>query len=148
VRLDGLDPCTLLTEPERRELGLDQEPLSVALPSALYNGGTVQLCSIGGYVPRAYSIGVLLSITGGIELYRRDGVPSDIREITVDGFPAIVAVPTIERFCSVVIDVAPGQVVDVSSSDGGRLPPIPQVELCADAERVAALALRNLLALR
>lgn len=144
VRLDGLDPCTLLTESDRRELGLDQRPVLDVAPSALY-GGVTQLCSIGGFEPRAISVGVELSVTGGIELFFRPGVRSEIRSARVGDFPAIVAVPVIDRFCTVVIDVAPAQVVDVSASDGGRVPPIPQEDLCVDAERVAELVLTNLL---
>ena len=147
VRLDGLDPCTLLTEPDRRELGLDQRPVLDVAPSALY-GGVTQLCSIRGFEPRAIAVGVELSVTGGIELYFRPGVPSEVRPVVVRDFPAIVAVPTITRFCSVVVDVAPGQAVDVSASDGGRVPPIPQDVLCTDAERVAGLVMGNLLAQR
>lgn len=144
VRLDGLDPCTLLTESDRRALGLDQRPVLDVAPSALY-GGVTQLCSIGGFEPRAISVGVELSVTGGIELFFRPGVRSEIRPTRITDFPAIVAVPVIDRFCTVVVDVAPGQVVDVSASDGGRVPPIPQEDLCVDAERVAALAMTNLL---
>ena len=148
VRLDGLDPCTLLTDDERTELGLERDPLLTALPSALYNGGVVQLCTDRGYEPRAITAGVLLSVSGGIELYLREGVPSDIMPIEVTGFPALVAVPTIDRFCAVVVDVAPGQVVDVSVSDGGRVPPVPQETLCQDARRLADLVMANLLEAR
>lgn len=145
VRLDGLDPCTLLTGSDRRELGLDQRPVLDVAPSALY-GGVTQLCSIGGFEPRAISVGVELSVTGGIELFFRPGVRSEIRPIEVEGFPAVVAVPVqITDFCTVVLDVAPGQAVDVQFADGGRVPPIPQDLLCSDAQRVAALVMVNLL---
>ena len=145
VRLDGLDPCTLLTESDRRGLGLDQRPVLDVAPSALY-GGVTQLCSIGGFEPRAISVGVELSVTGGVELFFRPGVRSEIRPIEVGGFPAIVAVPVqVTDFCTVVVDVAPRQAVDVQFADGGRVPPIPQERLCSDAQQVAALVMVNLL---
>lgn len=130
------------------ELGLDQPPVPNTALSALY-GGEIRQCAIGGFEPRAISVSVLLSVTGGIELFFRPGVRSEITPVDVQGFPAIVAVPvTIRDFCTVVVDVAPGQAVDVSVANGGRLPPIPQADLCADARRTAGIVTGNLLAQR
>ncbi|GAA2555852.1 hypothetical protein GCM10010210_31740 [Pseudonocardia hydrocarbonoxydans] len=146
VPLDGVDPCTLLTDEDRTELGLDQPPVPNVGTSALY-GGEIQQCAVRGFEPRAISVSVLLSVTGGIELYFRPGVRSEITPIEVAGFPAIVALPvTIRDFCTVVVDVAPGQVVDVQVASGGRQPPIPQEQLCVDAEVVAGIVMGNLLA--
>ena len=47
-----------------------------------------------------------------------------------------------------VIDVAPGQLVEVQAMDGGRKPPIPQEQLCRDAEEGANAAMTTLLTLR
>lgn len=129
-------------------LELDQPPVLDVGLSGLYGGETRQ-CVIGSFEPRAITFSVLLSVTGGIELFFRPGVRSEITPIEVAGFPAIIALPvTIRDFCTVVVDVAPGQVVDVSVANGGRLPPIPQADLCADAERAAGIAMDNLLAQR
>ena len=38
VPIDGVDPCTLLTEEQREELGLDGRPLLDRSPSLLYPG--------------------------------------------------------------------------------------------------------------
>ena len=148
VRLDGLDPCTLLPRTDLAELGLEAPPRLTVAPSGLY-GGEVRLCTARGYEPRVVSAGVILSVTGGIDLYLRPGVRSEITPIDVEGFPAIVAVPTTLRdFCTVVVDIAPGQAVDVQVADGGGVPPVPQAGLCADAERTAAAVMQNLLAAR
>jgi len=145
VPLDGVDPCALLTADDRVDLGLDQPPVANVGMSALY-GGEVRQCAVRGFEPRAISVSVLLSVTGGVELYFRPGVRSEITPIDVAGFPAIIALPvTIRDFCTVVVDVAPGQVLDVQVANGGRQPPIPQSELCTDAEVTAGIAMGNLL---
>lgn len=149
VPLDGLDPCTLLTADQRAELGLDQPPVLDVGPSTLYNGGVTQLCSIGGFEPRVIAVSIQLSVTGGIELFLRPGVRSQITPIDVQGFPAVVAVPaSLRDFCTVVVDVAPGQAVDIQVATGGGQPPIPQPELCTVAQRLAATVMDNLLARR
>lgn len=66
--------------------------------------------------------------------------------LEVQKFPAVLAVPDrFSRFCSVLIDVAPGQLLNVQYSDGGRKPPIPQDRLCRDAQDVANAAMMTLL---
>lgn len=145
VPLDGVDPCALLTADDRVDVGLDQRPVLDVGLSALYGGETRQ-CVIGTFEPRAITVSIELSVTGGIELFFRPGVRSEIAPIEVAGFPAIIALPvTIRDFCTVAVDVAPGQLVDVSVADGGRLPAIPQPDLCVDAERTAGIVMGNLL---
>jgi hypothetical protein len=146
VPVDGIDPCTLLTSTDREELGLDFEPVLTSSPSSLYNGGVVQLCSIRGSEP-AIRVGVLLSVSGGVELFLRPRVPAVLTPIEVAGFPALVADPTqFTEFCDVVVDIAPQQVLDISVSNGGRTPPMAESELCREAERIATLAMDELLA--
>jgi hypothetical protein len=48
----------------------------------------------------------------------------------------------------VVVDVAPGQLLDVQFRDGGCKPPIPQDQVCRGAEQVAGTAMGTLLASR
>ena len=146
VPVDGIDPCSLLTEADRAELGLDFEPVLDVNTSSLYNGGITQLCSIRGSEP-AISVGVELSVTGGIELFLRPGVQATVTPTDVANFPAVVADPTrFTEFCAVVVDVAPQQVVDVDVSNGGRTPPMTEPELCGEAERIARIIMHNLLA--
>ena len=60
-----------------------------------------------------------------------------------------VAKPTrFTEYCTVIVDVAPGQLLDVQFRDGGRQPPIPQEQLCRDAEQVAGVARGTLLSAR
>ena len=107
---------------------------------------TTEQCSIRGFEPRVLSVSVELSVTGGVELFFRPGTPSRVTPITVRGFPAVEAVPPIDYFCTVAIDVAPGQLVDGSVSNGGG--DLTQPQLCVEAERIAPIVLGNLLAAR
>jgi hypothetical protein len=146
VRLDGVDPCSLLTEQQRAELGLDGRPLFSKAPVGLYPGADVPACDISGFEPRAVSTGISLVTTVGIERFTSGELAAEIRPISVQGFPAVVAVPTrLTDYCTVIVDVARGQLLDVQFATGGRQPPIPQPQLCRDAENVAGEVMRSLL---
>jgi hypothetical protein len=147
VPVDGIDPCTLLAPADRAQLQLDFEPLLDVNPSSLYNGGVTQLCSIRSSVPGVGRVGVELSVTGGIEVLLQPDVQASIAPTTVAGFPAVVVDPEqYDEFCAVVVDVAPQQVLDIDYADGGNTPPIPQADLCSEAERIAGVVMTNLLA--
>lgn len=144
VRIDGVEPCSLLTEQQRLELGLDGKPAASTRPSVLFKGDET-VCIVRGYSPRAVSVGVGVVTTSGIELLMDGQIDADVRAVKVREFPAIVVTPTkFSDFCSVMVDVAPGQILDVQYADGGREPPISQQQLCQGAEQVAGAAMTNL----
>jgi hypothetical protein len=146
VRLDGIDPCSLLTEEQRAELGLDGRPVFSQAPVGLYPGAEVPACDMRGFEPRAVTTGISIVTTIGIERFTAGELDAEIRPITVEGFPAVVAVPSrFTDYCTVVVDVAAGQLLDVQFATGGRQPPIPQQQLCRDAEVVAGEAMKTLL---
>jgi hypothetical protein len=149
VRIDGVDPCSLLTEEQRAELGLDGRPVLDRSPTSLYPGGDVPSCTVSGFEPRAVWVGLTLVTTTGIERYSSGDLRVDIRPAEVRGFPALTAKP--QRFtewCSVIVDVAPGQLIDVHFADGGGTPPVPQEQLCDDAAVVADRVMDTLMATR
>ena len=146
VRLDGVDPCSLLTEEQRAELGLDGPVVFSQTPVGLYPGADVPACDIGGFEPRAVAVGISLVTSVGIERFTSGELAAEIRPISVRGFPAVVAVPVrYTDYCTVVVDVAAGQLLDVQFATGGRQPPIPQPQLCRDAETVAEAVMATLL---
>lgn len=148
VPVDGVDPCSLLTEADRAALGLDRSAVPNALASGFWGADALPACSFGGFEP-AVSTRVALPVTGGIEQFTDRDVPVELTPLTVGEFPAIRAVPdAFTDFCIVVVDVADGQALDVLFRNGGEDPPIPQPELCASAQDVAERALANLLARR
>lgn len=142
LRLDGVDPCAILTEQQLTELGFDGEVLPSESNSSLFGRGPA--CSFRGFEPRAVSMSFVVASEKGIETLVQDGVTDELTAITVGGFPAVLARPTNPAFCSVDVDVAPGQLLDVHFADGGRKPPIPQDQLCRDAVVVAEAAVASL----
>src|ERR671915_2233505 len=63
VPIDGVDPCALLTEEQREELGLDGRPVLDRSPTNLYPGGDVPSCTVRGFEPRAVWTGLTLVAT-------------------------------------------------------------------------------------
>ena len=149
VRIDGVDPCTLLTEAQRGELGLDARPRLDVGPLPPYPAADIPLCVMAGFTPRAVSVAISVVTTAGIESFTSGDLVADLRVIEVAGYPAALARPTsYTDFCTVVVDVAQGQALDVNFRTGGRPPPIPQDQLCRDAQRAADAAMSTLLTLR
>ncbi|WP_277398805.1 DUF3558 domain-containing protein [Pseudonocardia alaniniphila] len=148
VRIDGVDPCSLLTEEQRADLGLDGRPVFDSALSELYPGD-VPACAIRGFDPRAVLAGVSVVTTAGVELFTSRELALKLEPVVVHGFPGLVAVPTgFTEWCGVIVDVAPGQLLDIHFADGGRQPPIPQLQLCKDAQAVADAVVTTLLASR
>jgi hypothetical protein len=145
VRLDGVDPCELLTEDQRAELGLDGRPGFDQAPSQLYEA-EVPACVIRGSDPREIRVAVSLVTSTGIERFTTSrGLAAELRPVQVRGFPALVVVPTrYTTYCTVVVDVAPGQLIDAQFSDGGGQPPVPQPQLCEGAEALADAVMATL----
>ena len=145
VRLEGVDPCSLLSPEQRAGLGLDGEPLYSAAYSQVFRG-PVPTCTITGLAGRPVAIGLGLVTSTGIERWRQGDLEADVRPTTVAGFPALVAAPRrLTDSCSVEVDVAPGQLLDVQVGDGGGQPPITQDELCGRAQPLAEQVIASLL---
>jgi hypothetical protein len=147
VRLDGVDPCEVLTEEQRADLGLDGRPGFDQAPSQLYEA-EVPACVIRGSDPREIRVAVSLVTTAGVERFTAPhGLAAELRPVQVRGFPALVVTPTrYTTYCTVVVDVAPGQLIDAQFSDGGGQPPVPQPQLCQGAEAMADAVMASLLA--
>src|SRR4029079_4977407 len=95
--------------------------------------------------PIALGVGAVTSV--GIERWQQGDLAAEVRTTLAAGFPAVVAIPRrAADYCSVEVDVANGQLLDVQLSDGGGKPPIPQQELCVRAERAAETLMQFLLA--
>ncbi|TWF75619.1 uncharacterized protein DUF3558 [Pseudonocardia hierapolitana] len=138
VRLDGVDPCELLTEEQRAEMGLDGRPSFSVAPSQLY-GGEVPACVISGSEPQEVVVGMSVVTSAGIERFTTSReLAAELRPVQVRGFPALVVVPAqFNDSCTVVVDVAPGQLIDAQFGDGGGRPAVPQPQLCQGAEALA-----------
>lgn len=144
----GVDPCSLLTEGQRAELGLDGEPTYDVQRSPLFDGPE-PACTTRGYEPRAIAVGVALPYDGlGVDALASDRVRGTVTAVEVQGFPALQADPVGGlQSCTVVVDLAPGTALNVQYRDGGRLPAVTVGELCPGARAVADAAMRTLLGL-
>lgn len=148
VPIDDVDPCTLLTAEQRGDLGLDGQPVLDRSPSLLFPG-VVTMCVVRGFNPRALVVSVGLVTTAGIEFIANGQLAAEFTPLAIEGFPAVLGRPSqYDQFCNVFVDVAPGQLMDVQALDGGRQPPVPQDQLCQDAERAAVAAVKTLLSAR
>jgi hypothetical protein len=145
LRIDGVEPCSLLTEQQRAELGLEQQANSFVDDSALY-GGRVPSCLLRGSPVRPVRVGIGVVTTVGIERFTEGHLAADLETASVQGFPAVVATPRgADDYCNVEIDIAQGQIVDVVYGDVALAPPIAQSDLCREGVRVAEAIVRTLL---
>jgi len=140
VRLDGVDPCRVLSPGQRDQLSLDNAP-SRYVDAAF---GNAQACTIrgtgSGNVAR-----LALVTTEDVHVWLDDNAQVSARPLTVAAFPALeVRTPGVETACDVDIGVADGQFLDVLFRDGGNATPLPQDTLCAAAQRVAEAAMTSL----
>jgi len=92
VRLDGVDPCSLMTPAERTEFGLDGAPGYTNTPTPLF-GGSVPTCTITGLADRPVALGIGAVTTVGIERWQQDDLADIVRTTSVMGFPSVVAIP-------------------------------------------------------
>jgi hypothetical protein len=147
VGLEGVDPCSLLTAEQRAALGMESEPRPGTISSSALYGGDVPICTMRGFTGKATTLGIGLVTTGGIELWNADRLDADVTPTSVHGFPAVLAVPRrFTEYCSVDVDVAQGQLVDVQFRDGGNRPQIPQSDLCSRARQAAEAVVASLAA--
>jgi hypothetical protein len=146
VRLDGIDPCSLLTAEQRADLGLTSDPHFSLTRVELFNGD-VPTCTVHSQGPSSTVIGFGIVTTVGIERWQDSRLNAQIRAVDVAGFPAVVAVPINSKsYCGVEVDVAAGQLLDVQALDGGGTAPGSQDTLCARALQSAAAAMQTLVA--
>ncbi len=141
VKLDGLDPCEVLSEEQRAQLSLDHAPN--AYVDATF--GESKVCSyrsgISGNVMR-----IALVTVEGIGVWLSENAQVEPEFTTIGGFPAmVIRTPGLDDVCNVEVDVAEGQFLDIMFRDGGNEKKANQDTLCAGAERAAEAALSGLL---
>ncbi|MEU5691109.1 DUF3558 domain-containing protein [Actinosynnema sp. NPDC020468] len=141
IRLDGVDPCTVLSPDQLRQLSLDLPP-SGYVESGFGNAKACSIRSgISGNVVR-----LALVTVEGVGVWLDENAQVDARPLTIAGFPAMtVRTPGLDQLCNVEVDVANGQFLDVMFRDGGNAQKLPQDALCLGAQRAAEAAVAGLL---
>jgi hypothetical protein len=146
LRLDGVDPCSLLTPAQVSQLKLSQ-----GSPGANSDGLGSPDCGWHALAATPRDVWIARTVLKqGAEFYL--GSVTGARVIQVAGFPAVqtssdLAKPDLN--CIMFIDVAPGQCLGIfySNSFGDRHG-INHEVACQQADRVAELLVANLRALR
>ncbi|MCP2168284.1 Protein of unknown function (DUF3558) [Goodfellowiella coeruleoviolacea] len=147
LKVDGIDPCKLLTESQQKELGTDQAPrLNADGADSLGN----PLC---GYrkvegTPR-YGYSVSLVPQEGADVWLKEKRNAEVKVLNVGGFGAVeTRLPGDQDIsCNVVVDVAEGQSLDMQFTlyTAGA---IPLEQMCANARHGAELAVQTLQTLK
>ncbi|APU17395.1 MULTISPECIES: DUF3558 domain-containing protein [Actinoalloteichus] len=144
ISLVDVDPCTLLTEAQRSQLGFDRPPQ----PGVEDGFGDAATCSLRNSQGRIGARIALVTVEG-VGVWTDDTAQVDVEHVEVADFPALVVrTPMIDTVCNVEVDVAEGQFLDVLYRDDGAQPPTPLDQLCAGAQRIAEVTITSLTAAR
>lgn len=149
VRVDGVDPCSLLTQEQRQVLGVDRPPIGGE--SFVFQGS--QDCLYRNSSDET-GYNVTLVTSEGLREYVATGegkVP--IRQLQIAGFPAVELRPPPDAggnlFCLLGVDVVDGQFL---AANFGQVapsgPPLPMDTLCAEAVEHTTAAMTTLLSHR
>jgi hypothetical protein len=136
IDLKGVDPCSLLTDAQRQQLGLTSAPRKTKSTAYPGNDGC-------GYDSDGFKFdgGVVPVVNQGIEQYGANP-DAQITPITVGGFPAKLSkLKGISQSCLLGLDVADGQLIalQMHSSEGG-----PQDQLCQKVQTVGEAVITTL----
>ncbi|WP_083383807.1 DUF3558 domain-containing protein [Allokutzneria albata] len=145
ISLKGVDPCRVLTDQQLEQLRYSK----TRLPDTGNRLGEAQ-CSVGNTFGSPPNYGSLISlivnedITEWFTPDRQAGL-SATNKIDIAGFPALeVTGKQLKDDCQVLVDVANGEYLDILSSPRGERGTSPE-PFCAEARRVAELAMQTLL---
>lgn len=145
IPIDDVEPCSLFTEQQRAELSLEGRPRSSTGVTQIF--GAARSCDITVFEPRAVAVGSTLVTTTGIERFTDGGLAAKLTPISIGGFPAVIAIPSrSDDYCSVEIDVAAGQLIDVQFALIRLEPTVPVDQLCRRAQDVAGEVMATLIA--
>jgi hypothetical protein len=142
LKLDGVDPCKLLTADQMRQIKVastkPEQPKLVdkkPSPSCFYKNG----------VDYTYTVGAVTH--GGVSYWLRNGGTVESKLVDVSGYGAaeVKFAGTSDVDCAIAVDVADGQQLFVSYSP---IDDEPQEQMCSKAKDAAALALVTLKTLK
>ncbi|MCP3799660.1 DUF3558 domain-containing protein [Allokutzneria sp. A3M-2-11 16] len=141
-----VDPCALFTPEQQRAFGIDLPPTPD--DSAVFQSKSCFLANEKGFE----AIGFIAIPHSGVDRFSAGKVNADVRDLTVSGFPAKenvvrITIPDYPPTCDVVVDVAPGQVLNVTYKETVRSgPPVRDREyVCRRAKEAAEAAISTLM---
>jgi hypothetical protein len=145
LRLDGVDPCSLLSSDQRRELGVNGGVFARDTNSTVLSGDSCLWSNLPNSPDNAY-LGRLVLRTGAGYALGREPLRM------VDGFPAtttgsVGSDPT--YYCLMLVDVAPGQALGASYDNGRKdYPGMNHRLACDKAQELASMMLSTLRAMK
>ncbi|MEU4741296.1 DUF3558 domain-containing protein [Actinosynnema sp. NPDC023658] len=140
IKLDGLDPCQVLTTDQMKQLSVSEPDLQENDLSGL---GKFPLCDYSSNGTPRFGYGVGLVTSKGIDHWQGNG-NVDVERTEVSGYPAaqVVLSGTDNVMCSIAVDVADGQQLLVDFNP--LADDYPQDKMCQNAKKAAELALVTL----
>ncbi|GGP80638.1 DUF3558 domain-containing protein [Saccharothrix coeruleofusca] len=139
IKLDGIDPCKVLTTDQMKQLSVVQADRN---DSDLVDTGDVPVCDYSTNGSPRFSYGVGLVTAKGIEYWRGSG-NVDVRRTDVGDYNAVeLTLSGTENSCAVSVDVAEGQQLYVDYRPIGQKP--SQEQMCQNAKKAAEFALVTL----
>jgi hypothetical protein len=147
--VDGLDPCTLITDQQRAALAIDQPPRAGKQPGGPLKDSPTCNYSTSHDSANDYGFLLIASTEFGLAEYVDQLRDSPTRHaVEVGGFPGVQdELPGSEPgndACFVDVDVADGQLLEVQFGQVASSKPLPMGTLCAKAVEVAEAALTTL----
>ncbi|MFI9811132.1 DUF3558 domain-containing protein [Saccharothrix variisporea] len=137
INLKDVDPCTLLTDAQRKDIGLDRPPL--AGTSTVFRSPS---CSFNRE-DRTWGATVTTATTSGIEFYTDGSFDVEMQRLQVAGFPAVLGgAPDQKTSCYAAVDVSDGQVLALQATSIDEK--VPQGRLCELVQQVAAATVATL----
>lgn len=144
LRLNGLNPCVLLTSAQERKLG-------VVATAPVQQPGGPGTTSCNWFSDEGPSNGwtAQTDVSKGAPATLDSSVPTQI--VQVDGFSAIQGATPVghpEGYCALFIDVAQSQYLAVAyDTDNNEIPGMNHQVACQQATKVATFMIQNLRAL-
>jgi len=135
IKLDGVDPCGLLPDDSVRLAGFGSGPQAEQHPS-------FQAPSCHFYSSNGTELMVTALPTLGIERFEPSKKTGEARTRSIQGFRSLEIYSSTS--CTVVVDVADGQVLHMTFSKKND-PPLPEQVGCRMAVELANIATRTLL---
>lgn len=143
LKLDGIDPCTLLTEAQQDQLKIDRKPRA-----RTHNGSRVCAFDVTDTEP-AHDYDLRAITTEGIGQWFSGRRNVDAWLVSVAGFPAaqFKTFGTEKADCSTSVDVAEGQQLAVQLTQSSKQQ-LSQDQMCQMSQQAAELAVQTLQTLR
>ncbi len=146
VRLDGVDPCSLLTQQQRQVLGIDRPPY----PSEGESFEGAVGCDFGNTAEESGYLVLPVTTQGLAEYVATAESQLPVRPLEIAGFPAVEIRKPPDAggnlFCLIGVDVADGQFLLGSFGQVAPSGPALSVDtLCAEAVQHTTAAMTTLL---